>query len=32
MLHKVAEFMTEKDDSEAGEPYSLTAAFTRVAE
>jgi DNA-binding transcriptional ArsR family regulator len=32
MLHEVVEFLSEKDDPEEGEPYSLTAAFTRLVE
>ena len=30
MLHELAEFLAENDDPEAGDTYSLTAAFTRL--
>lgn len=32
MLHEVVEFLTEKDDPESGEPYSLTAALVRLVD
>lgn len=30
MLHELVEFLAEHDDAEAGDIYSLTAAFTRL--
>jgi len=30
MLHELAEFIAENDDPEAGDTYSLTAAFARI--
>ncbi len=30
MLHELVEFLAENDDSETGDTYSLTAAFTRL--
>ncbi|MFH1864734.1 MAG: helix-turn-helix domain-containing protein [Candidatus Eisenbacteria bacterium] len=32
MIHELAEFLAKNDDPEAGESYSLTAAFTRLVE